>query len=100
MVITDRGPVDGTVVLCCWKHLAEVSTLCSQATTLEVVAAELCPTASPWNSRLSIHAYLFQTCLSECLFLSHLCLSVRSVLGGGGVCGGGVVGQGAPAARS
>lgn len=30
-MITDRGPVDSTAVLCCWKHLVEVRTLCSEA---------------------------------------------------------------------
>lgn len=95
-VITDRGPVDSTAVLYCWKHLVEVNMLCSQAATLEVMVAELCTTARPCNGPTCIRACLFQICL----YLFHQSLSVQAVLGGGGVCGGGVVGQGAPAASS
>lgn len=33
----DGDPVDSTAVLCCWKHLVEVSDFCSQDATPEVV---------------------------------------------------------------
>ncbi len=59
-----------------------------------MVVAELCATARPCNGPVSTHACLFRH-VSACQSPS-----VQAVLGGGGVCGGGVVVQGAPAARS
>lgn len=97
-MITDRGPVDRTAVLCCWKHLVEVSALCSQAATLEVAVVVLCATARPCNGR-ACTLYVFSNMLL-CVRLHLISLSVQAVLGGGGVCGGGVVRQGAPAASS
>lgn len=93
-VITDRGPVDSTAVLCCWKHLVEVSTLRQR---------------QRWPSRAQQHALATgRVCTHACLFKhvtvchsqSHQSLSVKAVLGGGGVRGGGVIGKGAPAAGS
>lgn len=100
-MITDREPVDSTAVLCHWKHLVEVNALCSQAVMLEVVVVVLSCVQQHVLATQSMctHARLFKH-VSVCLFLSHHSLSVQTVLGGGRVCGGGVVWQGTSAATS
>lgn len=49
---------------------------------------------------MCVYAPTISTYVCVSLFLSHLSLSVQTVLGGGGVCGGGVVRQGASSIRS
>lgn len=44
--------------------------------------------------------HAFRACLCVSRSPAHQSLSVQAVLGGGGVCGGRVVRQGAPASRS
>lgn len=66
-MITDGGLVDRTAVLCCWKHLVEVSALCSQAVTPEVVVAVDLHVLE----HMHVHPCmsLFQTCLSLCMLV-------------------------------
>lgn len=101
-MITESGSVDcKAAVLCCWKHLVEVSSLFSGCDSGAggVGGGLMCSSTFLQWGCMCTHARHFKR-VSVCLFPSYQSLSVQAILGGGGVCGGGVIGQGAPAARS
>lgn len=66
-MITDGGPVDRTAVLCWWKHLVEVSALCSQAATPEVAVAV----------ELHVLEHMHVHPCNACPFLKHASVYVR-----------------------
>lgn len=101
-MITDSSPVDcKAAVLCCWKHLVEVSSLFSGCDSGAGGVGDevVCSGTFLQRGRMCTHARHFKR-VSVCLFPSYQSLSVQAILGGGSVCGGGVIVQGAPAARS